>query len=383
MSSMRARAPLKVLHVAQTAQGGVGSYLEEIMPLQAQAYGPEHVRAVLPAEHAAAFPGLLPAWLAPFAVAGAGRLLSTWRMTALAVGIVRRWKPDVVHLHSTFAGLALRPVLQLLGGTRVVYCAHGWSFDRHAGQWQIGLARFLERQLSRLCDRIVCVSRNDHARGSSAGIPSGMLRVVLNGIADNPVADRPPGPDAWPATGLRILFVGRLDAQKGVDVLLSAMRQPGARGFAVIAGAGVVDGQAIAASAPSNVKVLGWLPREELEQLYAAADVLVMPSRWEGLPMVALEAMRAGLPVIATRVGGIPEAVEDGVTGRLIDVDSPAQLAAALESLDADTLHTMGENARSRFLNAFRSERVVQELDQLYREPAPATLQGAGALRKG
>jgi glycosyltransferase involved in cell wall biosynthesis len=382
MNSMRSLAPLKVLHVAQTAQGGVGSYLEEVIPLQAQAYGEEFIRAVLPAEHAAEFPGLSPAWLVTFAARGAGRLLSTWRMTTLAIGIVRRWKPDVIHLHSTFAGFALRPILQLFSRTVVVYCAHGWSFDRRAGASQIRLFRALERVLARLCDRIVCVSRRDYERGSSAGIPRSSMRVILNGIADQ----RPVGTsvhcDAWPQAGLKILFVGRLDAQKGVDILLSAMRQLGVRGFAVIVGSSVVGGE-IADSTPANVKVLGWLRREQIEALYAAADVLVMPSRWEGLPIVALEAMRAGLPVIATRVGGIPEAVEDGVTGRLVDVDSPSQLAEALSSLDPTTLRLMGANARRRFLESFRIERVVQELDELYRAAAPAVVQDASAYQRG
>jgi glycosyltransferase involved in cell wall biosynthesis len=366
MSSITTRAPLKVLHVAQTAQGGVGSYLEEIMPLQAQTYGPDCIRAVLPAEHAAAFPGLLPTWLSTFTAPGAGRLLSTWRMTTLAIEIVRQWRPDVVHLHSTFAGLALRPVLQLFGRTLVVYCAHGWSFDRHAGRSQVRLFGLMERVLARLCNRIVCVSRKDYERGSSAGIPGSMMSVVLNGIADHPLASTSRRSDMWPDTGLKILFVGRLDAQKGVDVLLSAMQQLGARGFAVIVGSSIV-GRPAAASTPANVKVLGWLPREQIEQLYASADVLVMPSRWEGLPIVALEAMRAGLPVIATRVGGIPEAVEDGVTGRLVDVDAPSQLAAVLESLDQATLRLMSVNARRRFMESFLIERVVQELDGLYR----------------
>jgi glycosyltransferase involved in cell wall biosynthesis len=363
---------LKVLHVAQTAQGGVGSYLEEIMPLQADIYGPDCIRAVLPAEHAAAFPGLLPAWLATFAAPGGGRLLSTWRMTALALAVVRRWRPDVVHLHSTFAGVAMRPILQLFGRTPVVYCAHGWCFDRRAGASQIRLFVLLERLLARLCDRIVCVSRQDYERGTSAGIPVAKMSVVINGIADRRRAGAARPTDLWPADArLKILFVGRLDAQKGLDILLAAMRQVGANGFAVVVGASVV-GCEREQPAPANVKVVGWLPREEIEQLYAAADVLVMPSRWEGLPIVALEAMRAGLAVVATRVGGIPEAVQDGITGRLVDVDAPSQLAAVLASLDAATLRRMGDNARRRYLESFQSQRVVHQLDQLYRECRPA-----------
>jgi glycosyltransferase involved in cell wall biosynthesis len=357
---------LKVLHVAQTAQGGVGSYLEEVMPLQARAYGFDSIRAVLPAEHAAAFPGLLPQWLVTFP-ARRSRLLSTWKMTVATIDMVRSFRPDVIHLHSTFAGLALRPILQLFfQRTPVVYCAHGWSFDRRVGRSQIRISRSAERLLARLCDRIVCVSRKDYERGSSAGIPPDMMTVILNGISDHSLFGEPTFQHLWPNQGLKILFVGRLDAQKGIDVLITAMRQLDNRGFAVVVGASVAD-QQVLTSTPANMKVLGWLPRGQINQLYAAADVLVMPSRWEGLPIVALEAMRAGLPVVATRVGGIPEAVVDGITGWLVDVDAPLQLAAVLESLDAATLSRMSANARRCFLDLFRSERVAQELDQLYR----------------
>lgn len=374
MKAARTHSPaprLKVLHVAQTALGGVGSYLEEIMPAQAALYGTDAVRAVLPAEHAAEFPGLLPQWLLTFPTRGTGRVASTLRMTAVAARAVRKWNPEVVHLHSTFAGAALRPILWLSARTTaVVYCAHGWSFDRRGPPLQIRLFRWLERCLSAMCGQVVCVSAADYEGGRIAGIRGAKMTVVLNGIGDRPASN---GTASWPwrDAGLRVLFVGRLDAQKGVDVLLAAMRELGDSACAVIVGAWVADGDAPLAL-PANVSVTGWLPRTTIESLYASADVLAMPSRWEGLPIVALEAMRAGLPVVATRVGGIPEAVDDGVTGVLIDVDSPAQLAAALRSLDAQALRRMGDNARQRYVRDFGVNRVVSELDALYRSPAAA-----------
>lgn len=370
---------MKVLHVAQTALGGVGSYLEEIVPLQAAMYGRDSVRAILPAGHAAAFTGLLPYWLSTYHGAG-GRMLSTWRMSSRAWAEVREWQPDVVHLHSTFAGLVMRPVLRARASCPgIVYCAHGWSFDRRTGGSQVALARALERVLAGLCDRIVCVSHQDFEQGARAGIPNAKMSVVLNGIADHKPRGEAADRGEWPGQGLRILFVGRLDAQKGVDVLLAAMRTLGTRAAALVVGSSVVGDDSTLAGLPDNVRLVGWLPRARIQQLYAAADVLVMPSRWEGLPIVALEAMRAGLPVVATRVGGIPEAVEDGVTGRLVDMDSPSQLAAALRSLDAATLQDMSQRARRRFVEAFQIDRVVNELDRLYRELAPARAVPQGA----
>jgi glycosyltransferase involved in cell wall biosynthesis len=366
--SRKEPARLKVLHVAQTAQGGVGSYLEEIIPLQAALYGHDAIRVVLPAEHAAAFPGLSPDWLLTFSASGTGRFLSTLRMTVLAVRAVRRWRPEVVHLHSTFAGLAMRPVLRMFGGEPIViYCAHGWCFERRGTPLELRLFRWLERVLSKLCHHVVCVSRTDYERGGHAGIRSAKMSVVLNGIADQLAPDASRCSPFWPGTGLKILFVGRLDAQKGVDVLFGAMRKLGAGAFAVVVGSSIA-GHDPAHQVPSNVRTVGWLGREQIKELYASAEVLVMPSRWEGLPLVALEAMRAGLPVIATRVGGIPEAVQDGVTGRLVELDAPSELASVLAGLDAGTLARMGVNARRRYLEAFQVQRVVHELDALYRK---------------
>lgn len=366
-----AALPIKVLHIAQTAQGGVGSYLEEIMPLQGERYGQDAVRAILPAEHAAAFPGLSPRWMRNFS-GRSGRLISSMRMAARAFTVLREWRPSIVHLHSTFAGLVMRPLLWALPHRpRIIYCPHGWAFDRKSGRVATFVASTMERLLSRMCDAIICVSANDLQRALALRMPPGSLRLVRNGIVDLPMPSTPaPQGQPWPEGARRILFVGRLDRQKGADVLFSAMRTLGDRAFAVVVGSSVVGDGGLAATAPANVRIAGWLPRPEIADLYASAEVLVAPSRWEGLPMVAIEAMRAGLPVVATRVGGLPEIVEDGVSGRLVDADDPEQLSRVLASLDSATLREMGGLARLRYLRDFQIERVIRELDGIYRSLA-------------
>ena len=114
----RPNRPLKILHVAETAQGGVGSYIEELAPLQARRHGEQTIRIVLPREHAAHFKGLPAALLETFEVAGAGRLRCMFRMARRTWTIVHEWRPDVVHVHSTYAGFILRPLLALTLGAR-------------------------------------------------------------------------------------------------------------------------------------------------------------------------------------------------------------------------------------------------------------------------
>jgi glycosyltransferase involved in cell wall biosynthesis len=291
------------------------------------------------------------------------------RMAVQALRTVRRWQPDVVHLHSTFAGLVMRPLLALMPrAPKVVYCAHGWSFaDSKAGPLQARLLAAAERLMSGLCASIVCVSRDDASRARDAGISPGRLTVVLNGIADAPSLPREHAESAWPKDRVRVLFVGRLDYAKGADVLFSAMKTLGEKAFAVVAGSAVVADYKSPLVPPGNVKVVGWMNRIDIPQLYASADLLAVPSRNEACPLAVLEAMRAGLPIVASRVGGLPEMIQDGITGRLVDSEDANQLAAAVVSMDGPQRAEMGARARQQFLQAFRIERVIEELELVYR----------------
>jgi len=360
--------PLKVLHVAETAQGGVGSYIEEILPLQARRYGADAVRVVLPREHAIHFERLPAASMHAFALRGAGRMRSMLRMARLTLRQVREWRPDVVHLHSTYAGFVLRPLLALLPSRpRVVYCAHGWAFDRHAPRWLNRLVARIERLWARWSDVAICISRHDLESAQRVGIDSHRLAMVVNGIGEI----ESPLPSAtsaqpWPDGRLRVLFVGRLDRQKGIDVLYDAMRQLGDRASALVVGSAVVADERVA-EPPANVHVTGWLPRDRIATHYANAQVLVVPSRWEGFGLVAVEAMRAGRAVVASRVGGLPEVVEHGVTGWLLDPEDAQSLATLLGELTPETLCAMGAAGRLRFERLFHVRRVGDELDGLYR----------------
>lgn len=367
---------MRVLHIAETAQGGVGSYLEEVVPLQVRRYGAGCVRVVLPHEHAQHFPQLSGEWLSAFPLEDATRCGAALRMATRALQEIDAWHPDVVHLHSTFAGLVMRPLLApRRTALRVVYCAHGWAFDRQAGTVQTAIARSSERLLSRWCDRVLCVSEHELVRARELGVATELLQLVRNGIreAGGAQAPRGLGDDPWPPGVLRVLFVGRLDRQKGVDILHSAMAQLQDRAHAVVVGAAVAGARGNAGETPANVTHIGWRSRGEIETLYARADVLVVPSRWEALGLVALEAMRAGLPVVASRVGGLPEVVEEGCTGLVIEPENPRVLVEALSSLDQPTLRRMGACARERFLRLFQVDRVVDELHHAYcSDPGPA-----------
>jgi glycosyltransferase involved in cell wall biosynthesis len=185
--------------------------------------------------------------------------------------------------------------------------------------------------------------------------------------------------DATLAGTLIIGTASRLTTTKCVDVLLRAMRvvfdrAPDARVQLWCAGDGVerTGLEALAASLglADRVRFLGHCGQAAMARFWAAIDVFVLPSHWEGLPFVVLEAMAHAKPVVATTVGGVPEAVVDGVTGLLVPTEAVEPLAAAIASLLADSPRraAFGAAGRARFLAMFRTEVVVERLLDAYRQ---------------
>lgn len=352
----------RVLHVTETLRGGTASYLQEIVPPQAVALGTDRVHLLVPADQAGELRACAGLDLRTFD----DRCARPARVPVLAHAFLRAHaalRPDVVHVHGTFAGVAVRAVHRLVRPrSRLVYCAHGWAFDRRAPAWSTAAAAAVERAFAPMADAIVCISEHERRSALARGLDPGRLLVLPNAIGAAPRNERTVD---WPPGRRRILFVGRFDRQKGVDLLVEAMRGIGDAGFAWLAGSPVVAEQPLG-ELPANVGVTGWLDRDALQPYYESADIVVVPSRWEGFGLVALEAMRAGRAVVAARVGGLPEVVADGVTGRLVEPESPAALARALLQPDDATLRDMGRRGRERWAEHFATTRLDAQLRALY-----------------
>ncbi|MGH9643773.1 MAG: glycosyltransferase family 4 protein [Terriglobales bacterium] len=297
------------------------------------------------------------------------RVVSALCLARRTLKVISEFDPHIVHIHSTFAGAILRP---LLAGRRcratIIFCPHGWAFDRDVGPLARRCMKWLERLWSHWCDAIVCVSEHERKAGAGIGIVERKLVLIRNGLPSRAPAAAPVSVD-WPNDTTRLLFVGRFDRQKGIDILFAALRDIGHEIFAVIAGDSLRAGLG---ELPSNARYAGWLTPGQLEAYYRRAEVVVMPSRWEGLPLVALEAMRAGVPIIASGVGGLPEIVEDGKTGILIRRTDKESLVETLRSLKTNPLRAMGEAGRRRFLDNFTIDDAHTKLFQLYVQHAPS-----------
>ncbi len=353
---------MRILHVAETAQGGVGTYLAEILPDQARRYGGHNVRALVPTQHAGHLGGV------------DRRLLATWNRrdrSPLGVGrlaaAIRRevaaFMPTMIHVHSSVAG----GVVRLMYGWkrpsfRIVYCPHGWAFDRSSSGLKRRLLETIERSLAPAADRVVAISQHERDEALRIGIAPDRLALVLNGIADLP----PARPARWDEDRIRLLFVGRMDEQKGFDTLLDAVEPLRDRVVLRVIGKAVAGPTTAPRRRSEQIDYLGWRSLAEVATEIAAADVVVIPSRWEGFGLVALEAMRGCCAVIASDVGGLHEIVVDGVTGYLIPADRPERLMRKLTLHDRATWQTMGRAGRARYEEIFTARRMNDELATLY-----------------
>lgn len=227
-------------------------------------------------------------------------------------------------------------------------------------------------------DRLICVSDAVRASFLAAGIPAHKLRCIRNGVT--PGSRRTERREPRPRLGLAwharlVLTVGRLTEQKGHRYLLEAIPAVVAREPEVDflwAGEGPLEGEL-----RERARALGVAPwvhflgrRDDIGALLAAADLFVLPALFEGLPLAALEAMAAGLPVVGTRVCGTSEAVADGITGRLVPAgDADALADAILEVLTRPELAAgWGAAGRLRVVREFSAARMARETMAVYND---------------
>lgn len=179
---------------------------------------------------------------------------------------------------------------------------------------------------------------------------------------------------------LRVSLLGSLIVQKGHDVLVEAAHHATQDWRAEIYGAGphLERLTAAAADVPGRVRFMGWSDRPD--EVVGASDVVCVPSRWEAAPYVALEAMAAAVAVVATRVDGLEDMVEDGVTGRLVASEDPRALAAALDdlALDAAGCAAMGAAGHGRAARLWSLEAMIGATEAVYRDA-----EQAGHVRPG
>jgi glycosyltransferase involved in cell wall biosynthesis len=351
-----------------------------ILPLERRAFVAAHLRAI--SSHPVAYGRALAEAVGSAPPGWKGAL---WQLFYFAEAIYL-WdhadKAEARHLHAHMANVAADVCWLACSFGRAAQPGHGWawSFTMHGPTELYSTERFnLARKVER-ADGVICVS--EYTRSQLMYLTGtahwAKLRVVHCGTDLARYQYRPPPP---PGEALSVLCVARLAPQKGLDVLVGAIGALAGAGTDVqltIVGSGPLEAElrrrAEHCGVAQRVSLAGAVGQDDMAAYYARADIFCLPSFAEGLPIVLMEAMATGLPVVATRVMGVPELVEDGVSGFLVAPGNADELAGALGKLAAspDLRESFGRAGRLTVEQAFDAARCAAVVAEALDEMAPA-----------
>ena len=288
------------------------------------------------------------------------------------MGLLARGQVGLLHAHvasrSSFLRKSMFILLAVAARRPVIFHLHGAEFMQYYHEECGAVRKCFVRFVLDHCAVIIGLSRSWQAN---------LVKITSNRnviCIPNPVSFQNRSALQLPREPVTLLFLGRLEKRKGIYQLLEAIAKlsPSFPKIRLLAG-GDGDLKNVAEHAgqlgiQDRITLLGWVQGSQKEDLLARATLFVLPSYNEGLPMGVLEAMAAGLPVISTTVGGIPDAVEDGVEGLLISPGNVDALCAAIKKLflSSQLRQQMGEAAVRKVRDQFAPNRVVPKIEALY-----------------
>lgn len=281
--------------------------------------------------------------------------------------LLKQIRPDIVSCHSSKAGVVGR-LAAWFAGLPVIFTVHGWAFTENVRPLPRRIYQVIEWIMGRFCNRLITVSEYDRQLGLAAHIAApSKITTVHNGMPDYP-RNRP----ANPGTACRLIMVARFAEQKDHKLLIDALSDIRDLDWTLdLAGNGdttPVFEQVQRLGLMDKIRILG--QRADIGDLLNASDLFLLITHWEGFPRSIVEAMRSGLPTIATAVAGIPESVVDGQTGLLVPHGDRRAVADAIAKLIADPalMAQMGQNARKRYDDFFTFQAMFNKTTAIYTE---------------
>jgi len=309
-------------------------------------------------------------------VSPANDLRATLRMYRL----IRRLRPHILHTHMAKAGTAGRLAGLLARVPIVVHTFHGHTFHSYFGPTRTALFLQIERLLARFTDRIVAVGEDQRREIAAYGVaPASKIVSIPLGLEIEQLLDAERERGQLKAElGLNgrsklVGIIARLVPIKAHEVFLEAaarVRRESPASYFLVIGDGErraeLERLAGQLGLGSSVRFLGW--RGDMKRVYADLDVVALSSNNEGSPVALIEAMAAARPVVATRVGGVGEVVQDGRTGLLVPPREPDALARGiLELLRApERAEQLGQAGRQRVYPRYAASRLVADVERLY-----------------
>jgi glycosyltransferase involved in cell wall biosynthesis len=283
---------------------------------------------------------------------------------------------NIVHIHGASRGSFYRKYIYIVVSKfifkkLVVYHVHGAEFHLFIEESSPAVQDRIRRVFNTV--NLVVVLSDSWKSYFQSKFPQASIKVLANPVQGEKfsLVREKVGNDEM----VRFLFLGRLSNRKGVDLLLGAcdeLNQQGLQFKVSLTGDGSISEyqELIAArDLADKVEMNGWIDGDLKLEFLKSHDVLVLPSRNEGLPVSIIEAMASSMPVIASKVGGIPELVEHGVTGFLFSLDNPQELSSLMSVFveNKSLIHEMGRAARERFLLNYDASVIRTKLDDLYK----------------
>ncbi|WP_231708973.1 glycosyltransferase family 4 protein [Pseudomonas denitrificans (nom. rej.)] len=343
--------PYKILHAAETIQGGVATYLETL-----DKTSPHDNHYLIPGNQrdCLAIDG---SKLLLFK--GDGRISRATHLFRVLHKALKQDRYDLIHLHSSLAGyLFVLRRLMLLRNPPAIYCAHGWSFLRQTSLLENLASKSLDLLTGMLSDGIIHISRTEQQR--AAFIPNANQAIIYNPVDPHYLSGFPRHGNKSSNT---VLFVGRLDHQKGFDLLYRAFTSPLLKDFRLlVAGSAVLEGCEYVAT--DNIQFLGWQDKNSLSELYEQAALTIMPSRWEGFGLVAIESLAKGTPVLVNQTGSLPEIVAP--VGLVADLSSEETLIRHIKSALSTETARSPEELHDFVRQRFAPDRFARELSAFY-----------------
>ena len=355
---------LKILHVGEYASGGIATYLRTVIPFQEQTTWMSEIALYVSDEKSETFNSSDKVNVVRYSYRR--NITSIIRQICYFKKVIRKMSPDIIHIHSSFAGIFVRMAVCLTPRFKgkVVYCAHGWSFLMDTAKWKQKFFLLIEKYLSLKTDIIVNISDYEFKKSLEFGISKEKSKLIMNGL--NEKANHERVDIGLDSEKINLLFVGRFDRQKGLDILFDFFRSHPINDVKLyVIGDQVLQDQGV--QIPQNVHALGWIDHHLLNSYYQLFDAIIIPSRWEGFGLVALEAMQNSKALIVSNRGALPSFIEND-NGYVFCLEDEKSLKNIFAELDKQDLEIKGLKGYALFKEKYTGSHMNEQLLSLYKK---------------